>query len=58
MNKLYTDRNGIPVDSKGHSTTAEVLDRILESRRESKERSAQILDYYRFNKAKTENKGG
>lgn len=58
MNKLYTDRNGIPVDSKGHSTGTEALDRILESRRESEERSTQIIDYYRFNKAKTENKGG
>lgn len=58
MNKLYADRNVIPVDSKSHSTGTEVLDRVLESRRESKERSAQILDYYRFNKAKKENKGG
>ena len=58
MNEMYAKRNGEPVDSRSHSTGTQALDRVLESRRESEERSARIIDYYRFNKEKKENKGG
>lgn len=52
MNEMYAKRNGEPVGNRNQSTSTEVLDRILKSRRESEERSARIIEHYKFDKMK------
>jgi len=46
MNKLYTDRNGVPIDSTKQDKATRVIDRLIERDRQNRERSAQIFDYY------------
>lgn len=46
MNKLYADRNGVPIDSIKQDKATRAIDRLIERDRQNRERSAQILDYY------------
>lgn len=46
MNKIYAQRNGIPVDNAKQDKATRTIDRLIERDRQNRERSAQILDYY------------
>lgn len=46
MNKLYANRNGIPIDSTKQDKATRAVDKLIERDRRNWERSAQILDYY------------
>ena len=46
MNKMYAQRNGIPVDSTKQDKATWAVDKMIERDRQNRERSAQILDYY------------
>lgn len=48
MNKMYAQRNGIPVDSAMQSKAIRIANKMAERDRQSRERSAQILEYYKF----------
>lgn len=52
MNETYAKRDSNPAEIQEQSTGTEVLNRILKSQRESEERSAKIIEHYRFNKTK------
>lgn len=53
MNKMYAQRNGVPVDSTKQNTTAvRLANKIIERERISRERSSQIVDYYTNGKMK------
>lgn len=47
MNKMYAQRNGIPVDNEKQSTAMKVTNELIRKQQESRERSEQILNYYR-----------
>lgn len=47
MNKLYADRKGVPFDSTKQDKATRAVNRLIERDRQSKERSEQILDYYK-----------
>lgn len=51
MNKLYAQRNGIPVDSTKQTKATRAVDKLIERDRQSRERSAQIIDYYKNGQA-------
>lgn len=46
MNKLYADRNGVPIDSTKQDQATRAVDKLIERDRQNRERSKQILDYY------------
>lgn len=52
MNRLYAQRNGIPVDNANQSTAMKVTSELIKKQQESRERSQQILDYYRRGRQK------
>lgn len=52
MNKLYADRNGIPVDSTKQDKATKAVDKLIERDRQNRERSAQIIGYYTSQKQK------
>lgn len=47
MNKLYADRNGVPIDSTKQDQSTRAVDKLIERDRQNRERSAQILDYFK-----------
>ncbi len=47
MNKLYADRNGMTADSTKQDKATRAVNKMIEGDKNSRERSAQILDYYR-----------
>lgn len=46
MNKMYAQRNGIPVNDTNKSTAMRAVNKLIERERESRERSKDILSYY------------
>lgn len=52
MNKLYAERNGVPIDSAKQDKATRAVNKIIERDKQSRERSEQILDYYRNGKQK------
>ncbi len=52
MNKLYADRNGVPVDNTKRDKATRAVDKLIERDRQNRERSAQILDYYKDGRQK------
>lgn len=52
MNKLYADRNGIPVDNTKRDKATREVDKLIERDRQNRERSEQILNYYKDLKQK------
>ena len=52
MNKLYADRNGIPIDNAKRDKATWAVDKSLEREWQNRERGAQILDYYRNGRQK------
>lgn len=46
MNKLYAQRNGVPIDSAKQDKATRAVDKLIERDRQNRERSAQIFDYY------------
>lgn len=46
MDKLYEDRDGVPIDSTKQNKATRAIDRLIERDRQNRERSAQIPDYY------------
>ncbi len=52
MNKLYADRNGVTVDSTNQDKATRAVNKMIERDKKSRERSAQILDYYRNGRQK------
>lgn len=46
MNKMYAQRNGIPVDSTKQDRATRAVNKMIERDRKSRERSAQIINYY------------
>ena len=53
MNKLYADRNGIPVDNTKRDKATRAVDKLIERDRQNRERGKQILDYYRNGRQRT-----
>ena len=51
MNKLYADRNGVPINNTKQDKAVWAVNKIIERDRQNRERSAQILDCYRNRKA-------
>ena len=47
MNKMCAQRNGVPIDSAKQDKATRAIDRLIERDRQNRERSAQILDYYK-----------
>lgn len=47
MNDLYKKRRGIPVDEANQSTAKKIANELIRKQQESRERSKQIIDYYR-----------
>ena len=47
MNNLYESRGKVPVDGTKEAAGNEAVNRLIERNRQSRERSAQILDYYK-----------
>jgi len=47
MNKLYAQRNGVPVDNTKQTNATRAVEKLIERDRQNRERSAQILDYYK-----------
>ena len=52
MNNLYAQRNGVQVDSTKQDRSTRAVNKIIERDKQSRERSEQILDYYRNGKQK------
>lgn len=52
MNDLYKKRHGIPVDNENQSTAMKVTNELIRKQQESRERSEQILNYYRNRRQK------
>lgn len=46
MNKLYAQRNGVPIDSAKQDKATRAVYKLIERDRQNRERSAQIFDYY------------
>lgn len=46
MNKMYAQRNGIPVDKGKDTEAVKLVKELAERDRQSKERSAQIINHY------------
>lgn len=46
MNKMYAQRNGIPVDNENQSIAMKATNEMIKKRQESEERRQRILDYY------------
>lgn len=46
MNKLYADRNGVPIDSTKQDQATRAVDKLIERDRRNRERSKQIINYY------------
>ncbi len=46
MNKLYADRNGVPIDGAKQDRATRAVDKLIKRDRQSKERSKEILNYY------------
>lgn len=47
MNNPYAQRNGVPIDSTKQNQATSAVDKLIERDRQSRECSAQILDYYK-----------
>lgn len=47
MNKLYAQRNGVPVDNTKQTNATRAVEKLIERDRASRERSEQIVNYYR-----------
>jgi hypothetical protein len=52
MNKLYAQRHGMPVDSTKRNKATRAVDKLIERDRQNRERSEQILNYYKDLKQK------
>lgn len=52
MNKMYAQRNGIPVDNAKQNRATRAVNKLIERDRQSRERSSQIVDYYKDLKQK------
>lgn len=52
MNKLYAERNGVPIDSAKQDKATRAVDKLIERDRQNREHSEQILNYYKDLKQK------
>lgn len=52
MNNIFANRNGIPVDNTKQDRATRAVNKIIEQDWQSRERSAQILEYYKNGKQK------
>lgn len=52
MNNIYVNRNRIPVNTTKQDKATKAINKIIERDKQSRERSEQILDYYRNGKQK------
>ena len=46
MNKLYAQRNGVPVDNTKRTNATRAVEQLIERDKQSRERSQNIIDYY------------
>lgn len=46
MNKLYAQRNGIPISGTDQDRATRAVEKLIERERQSRERTAHIIDYY------------
>lgn len=46
MNKMYAQRNGVPVDNTKQTNATRAVEKLIERDRQSRERSQHIIDYY------------
>ena len=47
MNEIYAKRHGEPIGNGNESTAMRAVNKLIESEKESRERSEQIINYYR-----------
>lgn len=47
MNNPYAQRNGVSIDSTKQNQATSAVDKLIERDQQSREHSAQILDYYK-----------